>query len=80
MTKRGVSARSETPIVPIIVGDEKKALAASAALEARGFLIPAIRYPTVARGEARLRVAIMSAHTPEQLCSAAAAIAGSLGA
>ena len=80
LSKRGVSARSETPIVPIIVGDEKKALAASAALEARGFLIPAIRYPTVARGEARLRVAIMSAHTPEQLCSASAAIAGSLGA
>ena len=55
--------------------DEKKALAASAALEELGFLVPAIRYPTVARGVARLRVALMSAHTPEQLRSAAAAIA-----
>ena len=78
LARRGVSARGETPIVPIVVGDEKKALDASAALEARGFLIPAIRYPTVARGAARLRVAIMSAHTPEQLRSAAAAIADSL--
>ena len=78
LARRGVSARGETPIVPIVVGDEKKALDASAALEARGFLVPAIRYPTVARGAARLRVAIMSAHTPEQLRSAAAAIADSL--
>lgn len=78
LARRGVSARGETPIVPIVVGDEKKALNASAALEARGFLVPAIRYPTVARGAARLRGAIMSAHTPEQLRSAAAAIADSL--
>ena len=78
LARRGVSARGETPIVPIVVGDEKKDLDASAALEARGFLVPAIRYPTVARGAARLRVAIMSAHTPEQLRSAAAAIADSL--
>ena len=78
LARRGVSARGETPIVPIVVDDEKKALDASAALEARGFLVPAIRYPTVARGAARLRVAIMSAHTPEQLRSAAAAIADSL--
>ena len=80
LSRRGVSARGETPIVPIVVGDEKKALDASAALESRGFLVPAIRYPTVARGAARLRVAIMSAHTPEQLRSAAAAIADSLRA
>ena len=71
----GVSARGETAIVPILVGDEKRALAASAALAEQGFLVPAIRYPTVARGAARLRVALMSAHTPDQLRRAAAAIA-----
>ena len=80
LSRHGVSACGETPIVPIVVGDERKALDASAALEARGFLVPAIRYPTVARGAARLRVAIMSAHTPEQLRSAAAAIADTLRA
>ncbi len=74
LARHGVSVRGETAIVPIVVGDEKKALAASAALEELGFLVPAIRYPTVARGAARLRVALMSAHTPEQLRSAAAAL------
>ena len=80
LSRRGVSARGGTPIVPIVVGNERKALDASTALEARGFLVPAIRYPTVARGAARLRVAIMSAHTPAQLRAAAAAVADSLRA
>ena len=75
LSKRGISAASESAIIPILVGDERRALTASKALEERGFLIPAIRYPTVPRGAARLRVAIMSAHTPVQLSEAAAAIA-----
>ena len=75
LARHGISVRGETSIVPIVVGDEKKALAASAALEELGFLVPAIRYPTVARGAARLRVALMSAHTQEQLCAAAASLA-----
>ena len=75
LAHHGIAVRGETAIVPIVVGDEKRALAASAVLEELGFLVPPIRYPTVARGAARLRVALMSAHTPEQLRSAAAAIA-----
>ncbi len=75
LARHGIHARGETPIVPVVVGDEQAALDASAALEARGFLVPAIRYPTVARGAARLRVAIMSAHEPAQLRAAAAALA-----
>ena len=55
------------------------ALAAGAALAERGFLVPAIRYPTVARGAARLRVALMSAHDPERLREAAAAFGDVLG-
>lgn len=78
LTKHGVEARSESAIVPILVGDERAALAASAALETQGILVPAIRYPTVARGTARLRVALMSAHEPDQLRRAAAAIASCL--
>ena len=61
--------------MPVIIGDELKAMDISAKLLDAGFLIPAIRYPTVARGAARLRCAIMSAHTEEQLRAAAAAIA-----
>ena len=75
LNRRGVPARSESAIVPILIGDERKALAASAALEREGILVPAVRYPTVARGTARLRGALMSAHEPDQLRRAAAAIA-----
>ena len=49
-------------IIPIIVGDEAKAVSLAATLAALGILIPAIRYPTVARGEARLRVTVSAAH------------------
>ena len=65
----------ESAIVPIIIGDEAKALAASVALQERGILIPAIRYPTVAKGQARLRASIMATHTREDLARAADAIA-----
>lgn len=65
----------ESAIVPIIIGDEAKALAASAALQEKGILIPAIRYPTVAKGQARLRASIMATHTQEELLYAATCIA-----
>ena len=65
----------ETAIFPVVVGDERRAVAVSEALERRGFLVPAIRYPTVARGEARLRVAISARHAPEQLSSLAECLA-----
>lgn len=67
-------AISPSAIVPIIIGDERKAMEASKSLESQGFIIPAIRYPTVAMGCARLRVAISSSHTHSQITSAASAI------
>lgn len=45
-------------IVPIVVGDAAEALALSAALEARGFRVTAIRPPTVPRGTSRLRITL----------------------
>ena len=54
-------------IVPIIIGDEAKAIAAAAALREQGIFVPAIRYPTVARGAARLRVTLTAAHTREDV-------------
>ncbi len=74
LAKRGISAASGSAIVPVVVGDERRAVAASEELERMGFLVPAIRYPTVARGSARLRFAIMSAHTRDQLSAAAEAL------
>ena len=43
-----------------------------------GFFIPAIRYPTVRKGEAMLRAALMASHTKEELSAAARAIAESI--
>jgi 8-amino-7-oxononanoate synthase len=63
-----------TPIVPIVVGDERAALDASARLLEQGLLVPAIRPPTVAPGTSRLRVALSSAHTPEQVDTLADAL------
>ena len=50
-------------IVPLILGDETKAVVAAAKLRAQNIFVPAIRYPTVARGAARLRVTLAAAHT-----------------
>ncbi len=56
-----------SPIIPIIVGNEDQALAASAALAAEGILVPAIRPPTVPVGTSRLRVTVSAAHTGDDL-------------
>lgn len=66
---------SMTAIQPVILGDEARALAASAALEARGFLVIAIRPPTVPSGSSRLRITLSSAHTFEQVDALLAALA-----
>ena len=49
-------------IIPLIIGDETKTVAAAAWLRDQGIFIPAIRYPTVARGQARLRITLTAAH------------------
>jgi 8-amino-7-oxononanoate synthase len=56
-----------SPIIPLILGDETRALAASRALEDRGFLVSAIRPPTVPAGTARLRVTLSAAHEESQV-------------
>ena len=66
---------AESPIVPVLVGAAEAALALSAALEARGFLVVAIRPPTVAPGTARLRVAFSAAHDEGQVDALAEALA-----
>ncbi|SHH48434.1 glycine C-acetyltransferase [Fibrobacter sp. UWH9] len=68
----------QSAIIPIIIGDEAAALRASAELLEKGILIPAIRYPTVAKGQARLRASLMATHTKEELQDAATAIAAVL--
>ena len=56
------TGRSETQIVPVILGAEARTLAVAAALEAEGFLAVAIRPPTVPAGTSRLRITLSAAH------------------
>lgn len=57
----------QSAIIPLAVGSEAAALQLSAALLEAGFLIPAIRFPTVPKGRARLRLTLSASHTPEQI-------------
>ena len=75
LSSLGVPAKTESAIVPVIVGDERTAVKIAERLEAEGFLVPAIRYPTVARGAARLRVSLSAAARDEDVHSLATAIA-----
>ena len=54
-------------ILPLIIGDEREALALAERLREAGVWVPAVRYPTVARGAARLRVTVSAAHQPKHL-------------
>lgn len=65
---------SITPIQPLIVGSDERALALSDALAAEGFFVAAIRPPTVPEGTARLRITISAAHGPEQIDALTAAL------
>ncbi|MCK7663916.1 8-amino-7-oxononanoate synthase [Corynebacterium sp. CCM 9185] len=56
-----------SPIIPVPVGDEQRAVRVSDALMERGFFVPAIRWPTVSRGAAILRVTVTSGHTPDHI-------------
>ena len=66
-TTRWQLAPSQTAIQPLIVGDNHEALALSAALQAQGILVPAIRPPTVPVGMARLRISLSAAHALEDV-------------
>lgn len=66
-----VPAVPQSAILPVIIGDEAAAMAESARLLAEGFLVPAIRFPTVARGAARLRVTLTAAHAAEDVAALA---------
>jgi 8-amino-7-oxononanoate synthase len=56
-------SRTDSAIVPIVIGAEAKALKAAEQLHGLGLFVPAIRYPTVARGKARLRVTLTATHS-----------------
>jgi 8-amino-7-oxononanoate synthase len=65
---------AQSQIVPVIIGDAARTLSASAALEDRGYLVTAIRPPTVPDGTARLRITFSADHTPEDVSGLADAV------
>ena len=65
---------ASSAIFPWIVGDEQAAIDLSSALQNEGFFVPAIRYPTVAKGSARLRITVAAAHDEDQIRSLCKAI------
>ncbi len=67
-------AAAQSAIVPIVIGEADRALAAARALEAQGFLAVAIRPPTVPAGTARLRFAFTALHPADDVDRAAAAV------
>jgi glycine C-acetyltransferase len=62
-----VQKRRFSPIIPIIIGSEKKTIEISRRLLKEGFFIQAIRYPTVKKNNARLRVSISAEHKKKQI-------------
>ncbi|MEN9474506.1 MAG: hypothetical protein RIS48_1226 [Pseudomonadota bacterium] len=71
-------AESATAIQPLIVGGNDLAMRLSAALEAQGLWVPAIRPPTVPAGTARLRITLSAVHEPAQIQRLLAALAATL--
>ncbi|HUS24485.1 MAG TPA: 8-amino-7-oxononanoate synthase [Candidatus Binatia bacterium] len=69
-----------TPIQPIVLGDERRALRLSEALFERGLWVAAIRPPTVPPGTARLRITLSGAHSPAQVDALLEALAAELRA
>jgi 8-amino-7-oxononanoate synthase len=63
----GAGTPLDSPIVPIVLGEEARALGASQRLLEAGFLVPAVRPPTVPKGGSRLRVTLSCDHLDEEV-------------
>lgn len=74
LAAKGLNIYSETAIIPVIIGAEDTAMKIANELFTQGFYLTAIRYPTVKKGSARLRITLMSTHTKKDLLRTAEAI------
>ena len=69
---------SPTPIQPLLIGDDARVMEVAANLLAQGIHVGAIRYPTVPRGSARLRITLNANHHEDQVDRLLAALAAAL--
>ncbi len=68
------TVKSETPIIPLLIGDADLTMRMGEMLFEKGFFMHGIRPPAVPQGSSRLRITIMATHTKEQLASALKAL------
>ena len=80
LAQRGIShaGQGDSHIVPIVIGGAARTMAVGAALAERGFLVGAVRPPTVPEGTSRLRVTLSSDHSAKQITNFAAALDAAL--
>jgi len=71
---------SQTPIQPLVIGDNDRAIRVSKHLEEAGFIVGAIRPPTVPAGTARLRITLSAEHTHDEIEQLLATLQGALRA
>lgn len=71
---RVAPSQTVSAIIPVIIGDEAKAVETANSLRNEHCFVPAIRYPTVARGKARLRVTVTASHESSDLKKFASAL------
>jgi 8-amino-7-oxononanoate synthase len=76
---RGAAAPLWGPIVPVMLGDNFRALAVAERLQSQGFDVRAIRPPTVPPGTARLRISVHADHSEAEIDALAHALAAALG-
>jgi 8-amino-7-oxononanoate synthase len=67
-------SKISSTIIPVLIGDENKATEAATKLREQNIFVPAIRYPTVARGKARLRITLTAAHSAEDVAKLVCAL------
>ncbi|HUJ08682.1 MAG TPA: 8-amino-7-oxononanoate synthase [Verrucomicrobiae bacterium] len=82
LSRLGLQSASRSPIIPIAIGAESAAMETSQKLFEQGIFVPAIRFPTVPKGKARLRVTVTASHTAadlQQFLSIFAAISKRIG-
>jgi 8-amino-7-oxononanoate synthase len=65
LSQLGLPTSGQAHVVPVILGD--RSMEAAAALMEAGIYVPGIRYPTVAKGQERLRFSLSAAHSDEQI-------------
>jgi 8-amino-7-oxononanoate synthase len=75
LRKRDIGAIGTEYVVPVVIGEDSRAVAAATRLQAAGFDIRAIRPPSVPAGTSRLRISIHANHSPAILVQLAEAVA-----